>query len=143
MPWQAVPDFVENPLHDGTIGTCREAMEFLTLSAARSGEVRKMGWAEVDFENKTWTVPAERKKAQTQHRVPISWRMSEILQKQKQLGAHPTLVFPSVRGKVLSDNTLSKFLRDHNVASDAEGRFAVVHGFRSSFRNWGAQASRC
>jgi integrase len=139
MPWEAVPDFVENLLHDGTVGTCREAMEFLILSAARSGEVRKMQWLEVDFENKIWTVPAEKMKAQKQHRVPISSRMREILQ--KQLGAHPTLVFPSVRGKVLSDNTLSKFLRDHKVASDIRDRFAVVHGFRSSFRNWGAQHS--
>jgi integrase len=139
MPWKKVPDFVENLLHDGTVGTCREAMEFLILSAARSGEVRKMRWVEVDLEKNVWTCPAEVMKGGIAHRVPLSWRMTEILESQKQRASHPTLVFPSAQGKVLSDNTLSKFLRDHGAISDTQGRTAVVHGFRSSFRDWGAE----
>ena len=39
------------------------------------------------------------------------------------------LVFPSVMGKQLTDNTLSKLLRENNID-------AVPHGFRSSFRDW-------
>jgi len=139
MPWKDVPDFVENLLHDGTVGTCREAMEFLILSAARSGEVRKMRWAEVDLEKKVWTCPAENMKGGIHHRVPLSWRMVEILESQKRKALQSELVFPSPRGKFLSDNTLSRFLRDHKVLSDAPGRTAVVHGFRSSFRDWGAE----
>jgi integrase len=139
MPWKEVPDFVKNILHDGTAGTCREAMEFLILSAARSGEVRKMRWADVDLEKKMWTCPAEVMKGGVAHRVPLSWRMTEILESQKQRDSHPTLVFPSPQRKVLSDNTLSKFLRDHGAISDTPGRRAVVHGFRSSFRDWGAE----
>ena len=139
MPWKKVPDFVENVLHDGTVGTCREAMEFLILSAARSGEVRKMRWVEVDLEKNVWTCPAEVMKGGNAHRVPLSRRMTEILESQKQRASHPTLVFPSAQGKVLSDNTLSKFLRDHGAISDTPGRTAVVHGFRSSFRDWGTE----
>ena len=108
MPWQDVPAFVKTILHDGTAGTCREAMEFLILSAARSGEVRKMQWDEIDLEQKVWTVPAENMKAKVEHRVPLSPRMIEILQKQNALALHDKLVFPSPRGKVFSDNTLSK-----------------------------------
>ena len=88
MPWKEVPDFVENLLHDGTVGTCREAMEFLILSAARSGEVRKMRWVEVDLEKKVWTCPVEVMKGGIAHRVPLSWRMTEILESQKQRASH-------------------------------------------------------
>jgi integrase len=139
MPWKEVPNFVETILHDGTVGTCREAMEFLILSAARSGEVRKMRWIDVDLEKQVWTCPAELMKGGIAHRVPLSWRMTEILESQNQRALHPSLVFPSPHGKVLSDNTLSKFLRDHRVKSDTPGRTAVVHGFRSSFRVWGEE----
>jgi integrase len=139
MPWKEVPNFVENILHDGTVGTCREAMEFLILSAARSGEVRKMRWVDVDLEKQVWTCPAELMKGGIAHRVPLSWRMIEILESQNQRALHPALVFPSPHGKVLSDNTLSKFLRDHRAKSDTPGRTAVVHGFRSSFRVWGEE----
>jgi integrase len=139
MPWREVPNFVENLLHDGTVGTCREAMEFLILSAARSGEVRKMRWADIDLEKKVWTRPVEVMKGGIAHRVPLSWRMTEILESQKQRASHPALVFPSPQGKVMSDNTLSKFLRDHKAQSGTKGRFAVVDGFRSSFRDWGAE----
>jgi integrase len=139
MPWQDLPAFVLTVLHDGTLGTCREAMEFLILSAARSGEVRKMQWGEIDLESKVWTVPAENMKANIAHRVPLSPRMIEILNRQSSLGLHDKLAFPSPRGKVFSENTLSKFLRDHKVPSNTQGRTAVVHGFRSSFRVWGAQ----
>jgi integrase len=139
MPWKEIPEFVQNVLHDGTVGTCREALEFVILSAARSGEIRKMRWAEVDLEKKVWTCPAEIMKGGIAHRVPLSWRMTEILESQKRRALHPTLVFPSPRGKVLSDNTLSKFLRDHQAISDTPRRTAVVHGFRSSFRDWGTE----
>ena len=103
------------------------------------GRTKKNEWAEVDLEKKVWTCPAEIMKGGIAHRVPLSWRMTEILESQKRRALHPTLVFPSPRGKVLSDNTLSKFLRDHQAISDTPRRTAVVHGFRSSFRDWGTE----
>ena len=99
MPWQDLPAFVTTVLHDGTPGTCREAMEFLILSAARSGEVRKMQWCEIDLERKVWTVPAENMKAKIAHRVPLSPRMIEILDRQSSLGLHNKLAFPSPEGR--------------------------------------------
>ena len=42
------------------------------------------------------------------------------------------MVFPSPTGRVLSDSTLSKLLRELGVG-------AVPHGFRSSFRDWAAE----
>lgn len=136
MPWREIPKFVTNRLR-GTDrhGQTRAILELLILTATRSGEIRGMCWREVDFETSTWTIPAERMKAQQMHRVPLSKRALDILDNQR--GQHDTLVFPSPRDQVvLSDMVLTSFLRRVKAVSDTPGRVATAHGFRSSFRDW-------
>ena len=55
------------------------AIEFLILTAARSGEVRLAEWGEIDLDTATWTVPPERMKTKRAHRVPLSDRALAIL----------------------------------------------------------------
>jgi integrase len=136
MAWSEVPAFIDEVLHNGQSFLSKLMLEFLILTAARSGEVRAMAWGEVDLDKAVWTVPASRMKAKVEHRVPLSIRAVEILMEQQAKADHPTLVFPSIRGKVPSDMILTKFLRDHNIMSSEAGRTATAHGFRSSFRNW-------
>ena len=108
------------------------AFEFLVLTAARSGEVRRATWREMDVDLAAWTVPAERMKANTEHRVPLSRRAIEILNQARVIGDGQETVFPSMRGKPLSDMTLSKLVKELGIG-------AVPHGFRSSFRDWAAE----
>ena len=103
--------------------------EFLVLTACRSGEVRGARWEEIDWDTATWTVPAARMKAGREHRIPLTARALAVLQAARELPDGSGLVFPSARGGELSDNTLSKLLRELGIA-------AVPHGFRSSFRDW-------
>ena len=110
------------------------AFEFLVLTACRSGEVRLATWDEIDMDAREWTVPGERMKSKRPHRVPSSGSAVEILAKARVLSDGTGLVFPSPTGKALSDNTLSKLLRQLNIA-------AVPHGFRSSFRDWAAECT--
>ena len=105
------------------------AMEFLVLTAARSGEVRNALWSEIGIESAMWVIPAKRMKAEREHRVPLSGWALEVLAEAEQLCDRIGLVFPSVQGKAISDNTLSKLLREHKIG-------CVPHGFRSSFRDW-------
>ena len=113
--------------------TTKLAFEFLVLTATRSGEVRLATWQEIDLEKAVWTIPGERMKAGNEHRIPLSDTAMTVLGKASEFADDSGLVFPSVfRGKVLSDNTLSKLLRDLAVP-------AVPHGFRSSFRSWCAE----
>lgn len=80
------------------------ALEFLILTAARSGEVRGMTWGEVDLENKLWTIPASRMKAEAVHEVPLCEAAIVILQNLKEDGLKPNdIVFPAPRGGALSD----------------------------------------
>ena len=105
------------------------ALEYIALTACRSGEVRGAKWCEVDLEGAAWAVPAERMKARKEHRVPLSDRALGVLAEARELSDGAGLVFPSAMGKQLTDNTLPKLLRENNIG-------AVPHGFRSSFRDW-------
>lgn len=131
MVWQAVPGFVKE--HLAELSGAKAALLFTILTAARSGEVRGMVWDEIDFDNRLWVVPAERMKAGVEHRVPLSSQALAILNRQARLDV---LAFPSANGKQLSDMALTQILRKANAPSDAPGRVATAHGFRSSFRNW-------
>jgi len=114
------------------VASTKLAFEFLVLTAARSGEVRLATWDEIDLVAAVWTVPADRMKANREHRVPLCGRAVEILNEAQAFGDANPLVFPSPRGKALSDMTLSKLVREQGIA-------AVPHGFRSSFRDWAAE----
>ena len=120
-------------------GTSALAVQFVTLTAARSGEVRGATWSEIDLEAKVWTVPGERMKAGREHRVPLSAAALEVLAAAKALkGLHRPIdyVFPGGRvGKPLSDVALS------NALATAAGGGFTVHGLRSTFRDWAGEIS--
>lgn len=140
MPWRRMPDFVRNVLHVGATSTSKVMLEFLILTAARSGEVRQMDWREINLADAVWTIPASRMKAKTAHRIPLSNRALDILAaKRSNAAMHKGLVFPSRNGLPISDVMLTKFLRDRKVESDVPERHATAHGFRSSFRDWASE----
>ena len=73
-------------------------------------------------------------KAKREHRVPLCGRVLELLAAARTLGDGNPLVFPMRSGKAISASTLPKMLQYHRIA-------AVAHGFRSSFRDWAAEAT--
>lgn len=106
------------------------ALEFIVLTAARSGEVREAHWDEIDLEGMVWEVPAERMKMKRPHRVPLSHRAVAILKAAQEADDGSGLVFPGTKqGRPLSDMTLSKLVKELGFQAD-------VHGFRTSFRTW-------
>ena len=128
LPYAEVSGALQLVRDSTTHPATKLAFEFLVLTATRSGEVRKMVWDEVDLESRLWVVPQERMKAGREHRVPLSSQAADILAAAAELRVND-LVFPSATGRPMSDDTLSKLLRDLGVD-------AVPHGFRSSFRDW-------
>lgn len=112
-------------------GTGAKALEFLILTAARSGEVRGASWPEIDLDTGTWSIPAERMKASRPHRVPLSAQAVELLEALPRFEG-VDLVFPGKSGKPLSDMTLTAVLRRLKIK-------ATAHGFRSTFRDWAAE----
>lgn len=124
-----VPGFMAALRHQEGAGA--KALEFLVLTAARSGEVRGATWSEIDLEVGEWTVPAERMKAGKEHRVPLSPAAVDLLKGLERVEG-TDLVFPSARKAPLSDMTLTAVMRRMKVD-------AVPHGFRSSFRDWASE----
>jgi integrase len=113
-------------------GIAARALELAVLTATRSGEVRGATWAEIDLDAGLWVIPADRMKAQKEHRIPLSTTTLALLNAMPRLG---NLVFPGRHhGKSLSDMSLTAVLR-------RMGRGDItVHGFRSSFRDWCAES---
>jgi integrase len=119
----------------GQEGVAARALEFLILTASRTGEVIGARWDEFDVGAKLWTVPAERMKARKEHRVPLSGRALAIVEEMKaaRMNDHE-FVFPGGRrGRPLSNMAMLKVL-------ERMGRHGLTaHGFRSSFRDWAAE----
>ena len=111
------------------------AFRFAVLTAARSMEVREATWDEIKLDERLWKIPARRMKADREHRVPLSDATMEVLRNAAQLRDKTNLIFPSARGRPLSDATLSKLVRENGIQ-------AVPHGFRHSFRNWCADTNK-
>jgi len=109
-------------------GMGARALEFVILTACRSGEVRGAKWGEIDLDAGVWVVPPERMKAAKEHRVPLSDAAVELLKNLPRF-ATSEFVFPAPRGGMLSDMTLNQLMRRMKVD-------AVPHGFRSTFRDW-------
>lgn len=132
----------------GRNGIAARALEFLTLTASRSGEVRGARWGEMDFQNEIWTIPGERMKERREHRVPLSAAAVELLEAMPRM-LNCDIVFPSPKNGVMSDMTLSAVMRRIQESEEKAGRLgfldtrsrrpAVPHGLRSSFRDWAAE----
>ena len=126
LPWQEMGKFMADLRERGGIGAL--ALEFLILTAARSGEVRLATWDEIDLDAKLWTVPADRMKAEKAHRVPLTSPAVALLNALPRFQDSP-YVFSGVRGGPLSDMSVSAVCRRMKVE-------AVPHGFRSTFKDW-------
>jgi integrase len=116
-------------------GIAARALEFLILTAARTGEVIGARWSEFDLAEKLWTVPADRMKASKEHRVPLSPAAVAIIEAMKSARVdNHDFIFPGgKRGKPLSNMAMLKLLTRMGRGD------LTAHGFRSTFRDWAAE----
>jgi len=114
-------------------GIAARALEFLVLTATRTGETLGATWDEVDMGAKLWTIPAGRMKAGKEHRVPLSDAALGVLQQMHDI-RHGDYVFPGGRDhRPLSEMSLLMLLRRMGHGD------ITAHGFRSTFRDWAAE----
>ena len=137
VPYKQIGDFMSKLRANSSISA--KALEFLILTAVRSGSVRQAEWAEIDFENALWIIPAAHTKSRQEHRVPLPPQAIQLL-KALPVMAGTDIVFPSPAGKALSDMALSQLMRGMRERGELTVE-AVPHGFRSSFRVWAAEQS--
>lgn len=143
LPWPHVNAFIRALRTQQGISAL--AMEFLILTACRSGEVRMAEWSEFDFQNRVWTIPAARMKAKLEHQVPLCDQSIALLKRVPQIG-NSRLVFAGTKNQGLSDMALFALLRRMNEDKpplwvDSKGERITTHGFRSTFRMWAAETT--
>lgn len=132
LSWKEMPAFYAKLVERDEVAAL--ALRFTCLSAARSGEVLGMRWAEVDMDNGLWTCPAERMKVGVAHRVPLTDEMLAILDALRPFGSE--VVFQGQRRhQPLSNMAMAMLLRRMGVTG------ITVHGFRSTFRDWAAEVA--
>jgi integrase len=136
MPYVDVPEFIKRLRIRQTRATSAVALEFLILTATRSGEVLGAQWSEFDLEKRIWTIPATRMKTKREHRVPLSDRAMELLVRQKEYSTSDQYVFTGYNTKYNRVRLDNKSMR---MLLWTMGVQVTVHGFRSSFRSWSAE----
>ncbi|WP_224045021.1 tyrosine-type recombinase/integrase [Paraburkholderia unamae] len=130
LPWAEMGAFMAD-LRTREAQSAR-ALEFCILTCARTANVLDVEWAEIDADEAVWTIPAAKMKGRREHRVPLSRQALDVLEAQR--GVDERLVFAS-KSKPLSNMAMLALL----ARMGREG--LTVHGFRSSFRDWIAEAT--
>lgn len=135
VPYPQIGSFMAQLRQHSSISA--KALEFLILTAVRSGSVRMADWSEIDLKQKLWVIPAAHTKTKQEQRVPLPQQAITLLKSLPKM-TDTTLVFPSAKGGALSDMAMSQFMRGMRERGELLIE-AVPHGFRSTFRDWAAE----
>jgi integrase len=130
LPYQELPAFMAKLR--AIQGVTARALEFTILNAARTNEVIGARWDEINLKDAVWIVPAERMKANKEHRVPLSARAMAILQDLPREQNNPHVFIGTKSGAGLNNRTLLWLL-------ERTKQECTVHGFRSTFRDWAGE----
>ncbi len=103
------------------------AIQLIMLVFVRNHELRGAKWEEIDFQNATWLIPAERMKRPRPHHVPLSdWALELLHELHSITGNTPFLLPSSSKRGYISENTLNKIINTMGYQG-----IATPHGFRS------------
>jgi integrase len=158
MPWLDLPAYMAKLAMQSGMGAL--ALRFAILTAARTNEVLGATWGEIDMsprrrvtigrdekgeaimvtQGALWTVPAARMKGRREHRVPLSEPALDVLRQALLLRVSDVSAAPIFLGqdrtRPMSNMTMTALLRRMGHGD------LTVHGFRSTFRDWVAEATR-
>lgn len=116
--------------YQGTI-IVKSALMLAPMLFVRPGELRKMEWAEIDFDAAEWNIPATKMKMKRPHLVPLSEQALKILKNLHRLTGEGQYVLPGrTSSRPMSENTVNAALR--YMGFDKES--ASGHGFRATAR---------
>lgn len=130
MAFAEVPNFMAELAARQAVAA--RALALAVLTAARTGEVIGATWDEIDFNDKTWTIPAGRMKGGKEHKVPLAQPVLEILRALPREADNPYVFIGQQSGGGLSNMAMLTLLKRMSQP-------VTAHGFRSSFRDWAAE----
>ncbi len=131
LPWQEAPAFMAELRERQSMSAF--ALQFTILTATRTAETIGMLWPEIKLDDGLWIIPAQRMKAGREHRVPLSKQTIRLLKELPRMEG-TDVVFWGGRKPHLSNMAMLELLRGMRPG-------LTVHGFRSTFRDWAAEAT--
>jgi integrase len=137
LPYEKMPEFmaVLRKRQGDNDTLAAYALELTILTVLRTNEVLGSQYSEFDLPKRLWIVPGERMKMGREHRVPLTSRAIEIVEK-LQADRWGDFLFPSNSShKPLSNMSMLMLLRRMGYEN------ITVHGFRSTFRDWAGEAT--
>lgn len=133
MPYSRLPAFMEKL--EGDVTRSARCLQFVILTACRSGEAMGATWDEIDFETKTWNIPAERMKNRQNHQIPLSEAAMSVL-KDVHTRGKSSFIFPNrALTGMMPNNAMRRVLIRY-------GESCTPHGFRATFRSWAAEKTK-
>ncbi|MHC8412548.1 tyrosine-type recombinase/integrase [Pseudomonas sp. Hz4] len=147
LPWKDVPAFMSTLAGEPDLSA--KAVRLTILTALRTSEVLQATWEEVDFQARLWTIPAERMKRPRRHRVPLSQAALDLMNELPRIDGNPFLFPGAKEGRPLSNMAMLMKIRGldererlsgHAGWRDHDDVIITMHGFRSSFSDWAAEA---
>lgn len=138
VPWRDLPDFMQALSEREAIAA--RCLQFIALTATRSGEARGALWSELDLKRAVWIIPADRMKMAEDHRIPLCEAALHLLE--GVIGLDDDLVFPSPTrrpdgvARILSVNAFRPLFERMELTG------ITAHGLRSTFRDWAAESAR-
>ncbi|WP_219097752.1 integrase arm-type DNA-binding domain-containing protein [Pseudomonas sp. UMAB-40] len=133
MPYSRLPNFMEKL--EGDVTRAARCLQFVILTACRSGEAMGAEWDEIDFETKTWNIPAARMKNRQEHQIPLSDAAMTVL-KDVHTRGKSKYIFPNRSLEaIMPNNAMRRVLIRY-------GESSTPHGFRSTFRTWAAEKTK-
>ena len=136
LPYREAPEVYRIIQSQFPTKSARLCLQFLMLTATRSGEARGARWNEIDWDSAVWEIPADRMKSGKPHRIPLTKSALAVLDEAAGLHDGSDLIFPSPSkpGKPLSDMVWLKPFQKTGLKDRT-----TVHGLRSTFRDWAAE----
>ena len=128
-PYSDVPEILRKVRESDESELIKLGFEYGILTAARTGEIRQASWDEINWECQTWEIPASHTKMRRPHRIPLSTRAMEILERAKELTGGDGLVFPGKTASLMYHRAFLSLL-------ERLGIDVTYHGMRSGFRDW-------
>lgn len=127
LPHEQMPMFMHALRQKEAVSA--RCLEFIILTGCRLSEARNATWQEIDFDNKAWTIPAERMKAGKAHQVPLSEQAIDLLSFMRLVEGEKFIFFSVRKNKSISGEATLE------LCQSLEPKI-TIHGFRSTFRDW-------
>jgi integrase len=141
LPYNIISDFI--PLLARRDDLSARALEFTILTATRTNEALGAKFEEFNLDQGVWVIPKERmKKGKREHRVPLSEPVLKIVNNLQNQNVSDYLFYGLNPSKPISNMAMLELIKRMREQGELEGYpHFTVHGFRSSFRDWGSETT--